>query len=724
MGYAIEYAPYYDAPVKEGMTIAEREQWVADLIEHFHSQGITEYVIPAEVLSGTDEDMVEPIDYMFGYESLIQAYERAGIKETRQLTGEEWMFVQSAVSVLCKNAPEMAPWAAIFHPVYCNTMSTLATDNYFRCMIGPWFFDSSLDSEERQTLLAHEMFHPILGHTDPSRSVDAEVSNIAGDYQINQGLRRNKQLHWYHRGIIDPNTRHADPHNPVVGIFPEDYKNDEYKNGLPEGWTYEKYYSVVYDDRLKQRDHELNSSEDDSGQAQSGNQNQSGNNGGDTRQNGSRSDKDMQNQASGNDTQQQGQSGSNGNGNQSSAGGGSSSDDGGAQQGGSTEQGNNRGQAQASGDGTQSGRDNAQSNGSSVDNGEHGQGASNGSNDQQQGKSDSNGQDASENANQTGTTGRGGNQSGTGNGSGNGNRGSDNPWGDGEEPAVEITKTPNTGYNNGQGNNTSSCSGMSSEQKDELDKLGIERAGDYEKITAKTASINIAQKNARKRSDGGRSSYGSNFTEWFLEMLRPPKVSWKKLFRNVIGRDVEAIVNGRSDYSYRRPARRPSQFDPTVVRPGMIDYEVRIVFGVDTSGSMGSDDHVDALSEIQGALRHIRRAKSTIAMIDTDITETKDVRSIRDFTLKGGGGTEMNVFYKWVKKMPKRKAPDITVLATDGYIDWDEVYKEILNDKRTFKHIILVTEQGGMDCGKEYINKLNKMKNATVLLIESDKHDE
>lgn len=634
MGYAIEYAPYYDAPVKEGMTIAEREQWVADLIEHFHSQGITEYVIPADVLGGADEDKVEPIDYMFGYESLIQAYERAGIRETRQLTGEEWMFVQSAVSVLCKNAPEMAPWAAIFHPVYCNTMTTLGTDNYFRCMIGPWFFDSSLDSEERQTLLAHEMFHPILGHTDPSRSVDAEISNIAGDYQINQGLRRNKQLHWYHRGLIDPNTSHADPHNPIVGIFPEDYKNDEYKNGLPEGWTFEKYYSVIYDDRLKQKDKALAES---SGSETQNNPDANG-------QNGSSQGDVSLNQNSDNEAQEQEQSDSNGQG--------------------------------------------------SPDDGNHGDGSS---------QPDS--------------------QSKTGNGSNGDNAQSKNPWGNGQEPAVKITKQPNTGYDDGHGNNTSSCNGLSSEQKDELDKLGIERAGDYEKITAKTASINIAQKNAKKRSEGGRSSYGSNFTEWFLEMLRPPKVSWKKLFRNVIGRDVEAIVNGRSDYSYRRPARRPSQFDPTVVRPGMIDYEVRIVFGVDTSGSMGSDDHVDALSEIQGALHHIRRAKSTIAMIDTDITETKDVRSIKDFTLKGGGGTEMNVFYKWVKKIPKRKAPDITVLATDGYIDWDEVYKEILTDKRTFKHIILVTEQGGMDTGKKHIDKLNKMKNATVLLIESDKHD-
>lgn len=681
MGYAQVLAPYYDAPVKEGMTVAEREQWVQDLLEHFHSQGITEYTIPAEYTITREKDIIIPIDYFYGYQALIQAYQRAKIHEVREMTGEEWRYVQSAVSALGVNAPEMTPWAAIFHPVYSNETPTLGTDDNFRCMIGPWFFDSSFSTEERQTLLAHEMFHPILGHTDPSKPLDHEITNHAGDYQINQGLRRNARLEWYHRGMIDPRTGRADKNNEIVGIFPEDYKTDEYKNGLPEGWTFEQYYAVVYEneEKLRRRDE---------------------------------AEYDREPQQNGG--QQQGAQGSSSNAGQQSGGSQSSSSN-------SSDDNSQNGSQGGSANGSQQGQQDAQ--GSQGDSQQNGQ-----NNGQQQGDGSGNGSASASSGSQNGSANGGGAQSGSGSNAQGGQQNGGNPWGDGQEPAAEFVRQDNNGSGDGEGEgegigdgHSNSCSKLSKEQIEELDKLGVERAGDYEKATARTASINIAQRNLKNRSNGGRGVTGSNFSEWFIDMLRPPKVPWKDIFRKVIGRNVDAIVNGRSDYSFRRPARRPNQYDPTVVRPGLIDYEVRITFGVDTSGSMGNDDHVDALSEIQGALKHLRRAKSTIVMIDTEITETKDVRTVKDITLAGGGGTCMNVFYKWVKDLPKRKAPDITVLATDGYIDWDDVYDEITHDKRTFKHIILVTEEGGMEAGAQWIEKLKQRKNVVVMCIENDK---
>lgn len=612
--YYYELSPEYSPPLKEGMTITERHEWVVNVINHFHSQGLTEDVQEYEKPDGSIEKKRIPIDMLWGYTAMAQKAQAAGLDETRKLSKEERDIMLSTLGQLVMSAPEMDAWSRLLRPVYSISQQTLGTDDWFRCIIGPWFFDPELTINERQTLICHELCHPIFGHTAPNRGVDPVLNNLAGDLQINQGLEKNKNLQWPREGLkhVYPNGRRAWPASAKrVGVFPDDVSTADYPDGLPEANTYEWYYQELLSDRLsrsKNKTVSTISKNDDSA---------------DKTRNDATPD-------------------------------------------------NNGSKTASNGDGSTASTDSMLAN------------------DRRESESNN----------------------------------------DGHEPTsrkvcVSGSMMPSV---SGDGSGVVCGGVLGAGDEDRLDSMGIEKAGDYEKINARNESIAAAR---ARLNNYGRGTSGSGFTEWFMERLLPPRVPWMREFRGILSKTAADLKAGRSDYSYRRPRRRLDQNNPDVVHPGLIDYQVKVVFGLDTSGSMGDEDTLKALSEINGCVRKIT-GSCTLVTVDTEIASIQSIHDLRHgVKITSGGGTIMRRFYDWLDKLPRQSRPDVSILATDGEIDWGDCYEFIRRDRKFSKHIILVTQKSGWSYGSrgfyytggsehDYISKINKLKNGRVIYIGTE----
>lgn len=247
----------------------------------------------------------------------------------------------------------------------------------------------------------------------------------------------------------------------------------------------------------------------------------------------------------------------------------------------------------------------------------------------------------------------------------------------------------------GSGGNgkTWGCGEATTESEASADEAGIQKASDIEQTIAKA---NTAARIVEEKNRGGRGSGHLNeFWDSILQHLLPKKVDWRKVLRQVLAQSSEAVVRGRQNYTYRRVSRRLTGGE--FVFPGMVNYLPKISLAIDTSGSMGNEDYQKALNEVEGLVKEVSKGKDSLSVfsVDTRVGDVRPVSSVRKIRLQGGGGTQMAVAWRFVKEQPQRAQPDMLVLCTDGYIDWQEVEEEVLSS--SFKSIILVTQQGGFD---------------------------
>lgn len=305
---------------------------------------------------------------------------------------------------------------------------------------------------------------------------------------------------------------------------------------------------------------------------------------------------------------------------------------------------------------------------------------------EEEGEGESEGEEASED-------GSGDSEEGDSKGEGQSESGNGKSHSCGKESGEGEGEGEGSGEGSGKAGQGKSWGCGNSDEKTEAaaDEAGIQRASNVEVTIAKQ---NTAARIVDEKNSGGRGT-GANDAFWdsILKHLKPPVVDWRKVFRRIVASSVDSLVKGRSDYTYRRVSRRLQSRD--FVFPGMLSYLPKITLAIDTSGSMGDEDFQKALIEIEGILKEVARGKESVSIfsVDTKAGNISPVSSIKKVRLTGGGGTIMAVAWQYVKSLPKVNHPDILILATDGYIDWDDVEKEIRSSK--FKSVICVTQKGG-----------------------------
>lgn len=149
-----------------------------------------------------------------------------------------------------------------------------------------------------------------------------------------------------------------------------------------------------------------------------------------------------------------------------------------------------------------------------------------------------------------------------------------------------------------------------------------------------------------------------------VDALKNPRVDWKDILSRWIGE------NGRrSDYTYRRPARRSEsigEYLPSLQKFGVDD----VVVLWDTSGSMNGREG-EILGDVQAICEDLGlslRVMTCDAAIQGDFKDVQDVSEIIDQICGGGGSCFLPAF----NRLSEEDYDGVVVCFTDGYISVPE----------------------------------------------------
>lgn len=144
--------------------------------------------------------------------------------------------------------------------------------------------------------------------------------------------------------------------------------------------------------------------------------------------------------------------------------------------------------------------------------------------------------------------------------------------------------------------------------------------------------------------------------------LTESKMNW----REVLAESIQSSI--RTDFAWTRPNRK-SQMSGAIL-PGMVpDEDIELALAIDTSGSISQSMLQDFVSEVAGIMDQYTDYKIHIWQFDTSVYgqdefTSDDGRDICEYEIKGGGGTDFEVNWKFMKDndiMPRQ-----LLMFTDG----------------------------------------------------------
>ena len=125
----------------------------------------------------------------------------------------------------------------------------------------------------------------------------------------------------------------------------------------------------------------------------------------------------------------------------------------------------------------------------------------------------------------------------------------------------------------------------------------------------------------------------------------------------------------KSDFSWLRPSRRGWHMD--AIMPGMTPgEEIDVTVMVDMSGSISNAQGKAFISEVAGMMDAFDGYKINIACFDTEVYNyqtftSENMDSIEEYKLTGGGGTDFDCIFNYLKE--ENKNPNQLIVFTDGY---------------------------------------------------------
>ena len=185
----------------------------------------------------------------------------------------------------------------------------------------------------------------------------------------------------------------------------------------------------------------------------------------------------------------------------------------------------------------------------------------------------------------------------------------------------------------------------------------------------KESVMAAAQSAGAGRVPAGIRRMISDFTE--------PKMDWRQILRM----NIQSIF--KSNFSFARPNRKSQHCG--AILPGMMNEEtIDVSVAIDMSGSISDVMAKDFISEVKGIMDEYRDFKLDLWCFDTEVYNYArfsgdNADDIMSYEVKGGGGTDFDANYKFMKHEdinPKR-----FIMFTDGYPcgSWgDEDYCESL----------------------------------------------
>lgn len=147
-----------------------------------------------------------------------------------------------------------------------------------------------------------------------------------------------------------------------------------------------------------------------------------------------------------------------------------------------------------------------------------------------------------------------------------------------------------------------------------------------------------------------------------IQELLEPQMDWREIIRA----QIESSL--RSNFTWMRPNRKG--WHMSAVLPGMDrDTKIDVCVAIDTSGSISQTMLTEFVSEVAGIMEQYEDYRIRIWQFDTrvygyDQFTADDGRDIREYEITGGGGTDFDVNWKFMKE--REIEPDQFIMFTDG----------------------------------------------------------
>ena len=155
------------------------------------------------------------------------------------------------------------------------------------------------------------------------------------------------------------------------------------------------------------------------------------------------------------------------------------------------------------------------------------------------------------------------------------------------------------------------------------------------------------------------------FAQRRLKELKNAQTDWREILIDFLQEEVV-------DYSFMPPDRRFN--DCPFFLPDFNDKDIKpenILFMIDTSASMNDDMVTTAYSEVKGAIEQFNgKLIGMLGFFDAAVIEPVPFENEEEFEMIkaiGGGGTNFQIIFNYVKEYMTDNLPVSIIILTDGY---------------------------------------------------------
>lgn len=172
--------------------------------------------------------------------------------------------------------------------------------------------------------------------------------------------------------------------------------------------------------------------------------------------------------------------------------------------------------------------------------------------------------------------------------------------------------------------------------------------------------IKEAMLSAAQTCDAGKLPKG---VRRLIQQLTEPRLNWRDLVRMQLQSTI------KSDYTWLRSSRKGWHVD--AVMPGMRTSDlIDVAVMIDMSGSISDKQGRAFLSEVGYMMESFDGYRVHVACFDTRVYnpqqyDSENLENIADYELKGGGGTDFDCFFNYLKDNDIE--PKKLIVFTDGY---------------------------------------------------------
>lgn len=205
------------------------------------------------------------------------------------------------------------------------------------------------------------------------------------------------------------------------------------------------------------------------------------------------------------------------------------------------------------------------------------------------------------------------------------------------------------------------CMAPSKEIEKELDAQAGRGPAEVAAVERKTATEIKNHIQAK-----GRGSLPAWMEEWASALEEVSALDWRQLLNTIILDAHGRVVTGGDDFSMRRPSKR--SYVRRLIRPGLVDHEITVMFCMDTSGSMNIPMMMEGVKESVAILRQLGIEQAWYMEVDANVALEPVLVDLSFFEqpiqFHGRGGTDFRPAFKALEKMFEK--PDVFFYWTDG----------------------------------------------------------